>query len=271
MCDIGSSPPWVEANCPGWKLTRITPGPSTEAGQSRLSSSLRTIMTGDAVLRHPGKAGARPRTDSREGATARIGLRCLLPSPFPPAGSAAGSSAMRRRSRQPSPGAERSLPAKLDLARPGLAGHRALYAEAILPPSSGHSSGRSHRVIVAHRLLPISALLSRTRQVSGVSVICHGSDVWRSPGDPRARLERWLMRQRNVRIVTASSFTAGSLLLFAGQAAILPPGLSRVWFSELVAAIDAAAQRDHDPRVGHRGNDGLQALLRLAGQGSSHS
>lgn len=58
------------------------------------------------------------------------------------------------------------------------------------------------------------------------------------------------MRQRNVRIVTASSFTAGSLLLFAGQAAILPPGLSRAWFSELVAADAAAVARRSDPQVG---------------------
>ena len=138
---------------------------------------------------------------------------------------------------------------RFDLARPGPAGHRALFAEAAVALDA--SAGRSHRVIVAHRaLLPVSALLSRTRQVSGISVICHGSDVWRSPADPRARLERWLMRHRNMRIVAASSFTAGSLLLFAGQAAILPPGLSRAWFSELVAAGDAAAAQASDVRVG---------------------
>jgi glycosyltransferase involved in cell wall biosynthesis len=53
-----------------------------------------------------------------------------------------------------------------------------------------------------------------------------------------------------MRIVAVSSFTAGSLLLFAGQAAILPPGLSRSWFSELVAAGDAAAAQASDARVG---------------------
>jgi glycosyltransferase involved in cell wall biosynthesis len=138
---------------------------------------------------------------------------------------------------------------RLDLARPGLAGHRALFAEAAAALDA--SAGRPHRVIVAHSaLLPVSALLSRTRQVSGVSVICHGSDVWSSPADPRARVERWLMRHRDVRIVAVSSFTAGSLLLFAGQAAILPPGLARAWFSELVAAGDAAAALASDARVG---------------------
>jgi glycosyltransferase involved in cell wall biosynthesis len=58
------------------------------------------------------------------------------------------------------------------------------------------------------------------------------------------------MRHRDVRIVAVSSFTAGSLLLFAGQAAILPPGLARAWFSELVAAGDAAAALASDARVG---------------------
>ena len=57
------------------------------------------------------------------------------------------------------------------------------------------------------------------------------------------------MRQRDVRIVAASSFTAGSLLLFSGQAVVLPPGLSRAWFSELVAAGDAAAEAS-DARLG---------------------
>lgn len=201
-------------------------------------------MTSDAVLPHPDKAGARPRTDSREGATAYTDQVLLL---TPSRG--LGGGIERYVQTVQAAFAERNVACqRLDLARPGLAGHRALYAKAAAAVET--PSGRSHRVIVAHRaLLPISALLSRTRQVSGVSVICHGSDVWRSPGDPRARLERWLMRQRNVRIVTASSFTAGSLLLFAGQAAILPPGLSRVWFSELVAAADAAAQAP-DPRVG---------------------
>jgi phosphatidylinositol alpha-1,6-mannosyltransferase len=138
---------------------------------------------------------------------------------------------------------------RFDLTRRGPAGHRALFAETAAALDS--SPRRSHRVIVAHRaLLPVSALLSRTRQVSGISVICHGSDVWHSPADPRARLERWLMRHRDMRIVAVSSFTAGSLLLFAGQAAILPPGLSRSWFSELVAAGDAAAAQASDARVG---------------------
>src|SRR2546430_550894 len=67
---------------------------------------------------------------------------------------------------------------RLDLARPGPAGHRGLLAEAAaaLP-----ATGKPARLILGHRaLLPVAALLARVRAVSGTSVICHGSDVWGS-------------------------------------------------------------------------------------------
>jgi phosphatidylinositol alpha-1,6-mannosyltransferase len=124
---------------------------------------------------------------------------------------------------------------RLDLARPGPTGHRALLAAgtAALAAMPGPV-----RVVIAHRaLLPAAALLARTRPVDGISVICHGSDVWGTGWAPRRGLESWLMRRPDVRLVTVSSFTAGALFS-RGRATILPPGLSRTWFGELVSAAD---------------------------------
>jgi glycosyltransferase involved in cell wall biosynthesis len=56
------------------------------------------------------------------------------------------------------------------------------------------------------------------------------------------------MRRPGVRLVTVSSFTAGALFS-RGPATILPPGLSRTWFGELVRAGDRAHGARHgDPR-----------------------
>jgi phosphatidyl-myo-inositol dimannoside synthase len=125
---------------------------------------------------------------------------------------------------------------RLDLPRPGLGGHKELLAEAG-DALDGEYGGA--RVIVAHRaLLPVASLLARTRPVHGISVICHGIDVWGPRAGLRWQLESRLMKRPGVRIVAASAFTAGSL--FPGtRATVLPPGLSRTWFSELVRAAAA--------------------------------
>jgi hypothetical protein len=126
---------------------------------------------------------------------------------------------------------------RLDLARPGPAGHRALLAQAAAALAT---AATPTRLVIAHRaLLPVAALLARARKVGGISVICHGSDVWGSRRSPRRGLECWLMRRPGVRLVAVSSFTAGALLS-RGHATILPPGLSRAWFGELVTAADQA-------------------------------
>ena len=144
---------------------------------------------------------------------------------------------------------------RLDLANPGLAGHRALFGEATAALAGSAGSTGPARVIIGHRaLLPVASLLARARPVRGISVICHGSDVWGSTSGPRWRLESWLMRRANVRIVAVSSFTAGALFP-GGQATILPPGLSRTWFDELTAA----AAADRAPRAGV----GLMTAFRL--------
>jgi glycosyltransferase involved in cell wall biosynthesis len=129
---------------------------------------------------------------------------------------------------------------RLDLARPGPPGHRALLKEAAAALTV---AGQPARVILGHRaLLPVAALLARMRAVSGISVICHGSDVWGARSRLRWQLESRLMRRQDVRIVAVSSFTAG--VLFPGgpgaRSAILPPGLSPAWFGELARAAGAA-------------------------------
>jgi glycosyltransferase involved in cell wall biosynthesis len=137
---------------------------------------------------------------------------------------------------------------RLDLAQPGPGGHRALLAEATTTLAGTGLSGGAEppRAVVAHpALLPVAALLARRHLVRGISVICHGSDVWGQRVTPRWQLESQLMRRQDVRVVAVSSFTAGAL--FPGvQATILPPGLSRAWFGELVRAAGAG----YPPRAG---------------------
>jgi glycosyltransferase involved in cell wall biosynthesis len=129
---------------------------------------------------------------------------------------------------------------RVSLSRPGLAGHRALLAEAS-SALAGMAGPARPRLVVGHRsLLPVAAVLARTRRVDGISVVCHGSDVWQSRRTARGGLEGWLMRRHDVRLVAVSSFTAGALLPH-GLATVLPPGLSRAWFGELVRAADKEA------------------------------
>ena len=124
---------------------------------------------------------------------------------------------------------------RLDLTRPGPAGHRRLLVEGTAALAG---MGGPVRLVIGHRaLLPVAALLARKRPVDGISVICHGSDVWGTRWAPRHGLESLLMRRPDVRIVAGSSFTAGTLLS-VGPATILPPGLSKTWFGELVSAAE---------------------------------
>src|ERR1700744_4289959 len=98
------------------------------------------------------------------------------------------------------------------------------------------SSGKRTRLVVAHpRLLPVAVLAARQADVDGISVLCHGADVWMSRLQPPWQVEKALMRRPDVRVVAVSSFTAGALFSDT-QATILPPAVSRDWFSRLVAA-----------------------------------
>ena len=104
---------------------------------------------------------------------------------------------------------------QLALARPGPTAHRALLAEAAAALAGADTPAR---LIVAHRaLLPVATLLARIRAVSGVSVVCHGSDVWGNSWLPRRQLESRLMRRRDVRLVAVAASRRVRYFLIAGR------------------------------------------------------
>jgi glycosyltransferase involved in cell wall biosynthesis len=101
------------------------------------------------------------------------------------------------------------------------------------------SNSQPTRLIICHRALtPVARLLSREPTVTGLSVLCYGSDVWSPRLQARRVLERYLMRRPQVRVVGISGFTAGALARDC-NATILAPGLSRKWFDTLVSAATA--------------------------------
>ena len=133
---------------------------------------------------------------------------------------------------------------RLDLDRPGARAHARLLIQgrAILRAGSEPT-----RLVVAHRsLLPVAALLARDSATCGISVLCHGSEMWCSRWRPRRNLELRLMRGADVRVVAVSNFTAGVLMRDC-RATVLPPALSREWFDTLAAA--AAGGQDRSPRI----------------------
>src|SRR6201994_2970267 len=142
---------------------------------------------------------------------------------------------------------------RIDQAGPGPAAHRDLFRRAVQEVQAG---GKATRLVVAHpRLLPVAMLAARQADVDGISVLCHGADVWVSRLQPHWQVEKALMRRARVRVVAVSSFTAGVLFSDA-QATILPAGVSRDWYGTLVSA--AAA-----PKPGRRGVE-LVTVFRLA-------
>ena len=74
---------------------------------------------------------------------------------------------------------------RLDLSGSGARAHARLLARgrAILREDSEPA-----RLVVAHpALLPVAALLARDSAVCGVSVLCHGSEIWDSRWRPRKK------------------------------------------------------------------------------------
>ncbi len=131
---------------------------------------------------------------------------------------------------------------RVDLRRAGAAGHARMLIEA---RKQLRSSTDPTRLVLAHRtLLPAAALLSRERLACGISVVCHGSDVWCATHRARRGIETYLMRRSGVRVVAVSSFTAGALAENC-TAAILPPGLSMTWFDMLIET--SASTQDRKP------------------------
>src|ERR1700744_5170848 len=115
---------------------------------------------------------------------------------------------------------------RIDQEGPGVAAHRELFRRAV---AEVRSSGKRTRLVVAHpRLLPAAVLAARQAGGDGISVLCHGADVWVSRLQPHSRVEKALMRWAGVRVVAVSSFTAGVLFSDA-QATSLPPRVSQDW------------------------------------------
>ncbi len=129
---------------------------------------------------------------------------------------------------------------RVDLCRAGMAAHAQMLTQvrAIL-----RHSMPSRLVVLHRRLLPVACLLASDKAVSGISLVCHGGEVWSAR--PRARLlvEKQLMHRADVRVVAASSFTAG-VLAGVRPATILAPGLSETWFRALVAASKTDSRKD---------------------------
>lgn len=129
---------------------------------------------------------------------------------------------------------------RIDLRNPGPAGQTQMMIDvrALL-----RESAVATRLVVAHlAMLPATSVLARDRSVRGISVLCHGCDVWGSEFRPRRIIERRLLRGRNVRVTVVSSFTAGAIARVS-QATVLPPGLSGPWFHTLVDCA-AACQKE---------------------------
>lgn len=130
--------------------------------------------------------------------------------------------------------------ARIDLDCAGPASHARMLGEA---RKQLRSAGEPMRLVLAHRTLLAGAyLLARDRMANGISLICHGADVWGARHRARWQVERRLLRRPDVRVIAASSFTAGALLDHC-QAAVLPPGLSLDWFESLVSASEAKIGR----------------------------
>ena len=122
---------------------------------------------------------------------------------------------------------------RLDLSGPGARAHARLLARG---RAALRADSEAARLVVAHRtLLPVAALLARDSAATGVSVLCHGSEMWGSRWRPRRSLERRLMRDAGVRVVAVSNFTAGAVMRDC-RATVLRPALSREWFDTLAAA-----------------------------------
>jgi phosphatidyl-myo-inositol dimannoside synthase len=122
--------------------------------------------------------------------------------------------------------------ARADLARAGPAGHWRLLRQLDAP----WAGPGPVRIVAAHRaLLPVAWRLSQRPAVTGISVICHGSDVWGPRARPRWWLEKRAMLSGRVRVVAVSSFSAGAVGVGCA-ATVLPPGLSGPWFDELAKA-----------------------------------
>ena len=129
---------------------------------------------------------------------------------------------------------------RIDLSRSGALAHGRMFAQA---RSQMYQNPIPTRLVLAHQtLLPAAMLLARDQHACGISVICHGSEVWRASPRVRHFMQKRMMRNPSVRVVAVSSFTAGALAA-ACTATTLPPGLCQGWFDMLVEAANGARSR----------------------------
>jgi len=154
---------------------------------------------------------------------------------------------------------------RVDLYRRGVLSHARMLARAREDLRAAKAAPT--RLVLAHRsLLPTASLLAREHLVCGISVVCHGSDVWAAGQPVRRGIENRLMRRSDVRIVASSSFTAGALFSDC-KATVLAPGLSRGWFDMLVDASTQLSVRNSGVqlvttfRLGQWRGKGLPELL----------
>jgi phosphatidylinositol alpha-1,6-mannosyltransferase len=135
---------------------------------------------------------------------------------------------------------------RLDLERPGMRSHLTMLTRArrLLRSSSQRTT-----LVVSHvALVPVARMLAHEPVVVGVSVLCHGSDMWSTRLRLRRSIGLGLMRHPGIQAVAASGFTAGTLAASC-RAAVLPPGLSRGWFETLAAAGDTAPPEKPDIHI----------------------
>jgi phosphatidylinositol alpha-1,6-mannosyltransferase len=108
------------------------------------------------------------------------------------------------------------------------------------------TQSRPTRLVVMHKaLLPTALLIAQDRRASGITVVCHGSEIWGARPRTRRGVENYLMRRPDVRVIAVGSFTAGALSSQC-TATVLPPGLSLGWFQTLVGA---STRTKRDPGI----------------------
>lgn len=96
------------------------------------------------------------------------------------------------------------------------------------------SIATAHRptiVVFAHRgQLPLLRLCRPLPKLVGAVTIVHGSELW--AGSCRIWRARYL--RRRTRVVSVSSYTAGSLLSLGVRSSVLPPTVTHQWYETLI-------------------------------------
>ena len=121
-----------------------------------------------------------------------------------------------------------------------VAAHSRLYSRCRMEMQS--DMGLTHVVVLHRSLLPIAWLISKRQPICGISLICHGNEIWGDRPLWRSKVEGRMLRKSIVRTVAVSSYTAGALSRL-GTVGVLPPGLSAEWFNTLVQASTVTRQR----------------------------